>query len=604
MKKNFLAVLFALALCSPTFAQWKPAGDKIKTPWGEQLNPKNVLPEYPRPIMERHEWKNLNGSWNYAITKKGEAAPGNYQGEILVPFAVESSLSGVGKRINEHQELWYQRTFDVPSSWKGKQILLHFGAVDWKADVWVNDVKVGEHTGGFTPFYFDITSALNKGNNQLVVKVWDPADRGEQPRGKQVERPEGIWYTPVTGIWQTVWLEPVAAQHIAHLKTTPDIDKKTVKVEVATNVCSPDKVEVKVFDGKNLVAKGAALNGVPVELTMPEDVKLWSPESPSLYDMEVTLYKDGKAIDQVKSYTALRKFSTHKDKNGITRLQLNNKDYFQFGPLDQGWWPDGLYTAPTDEALVYDLKKIKDFGYNMVRKHVKVEPARWYTYCDQLGLIVWQDMTNGGRGHAEWQMHKYYDGADAIRSAKSEANYRKEWKEIIDYLYSYPSIGVWVPFNEAWGQFKTPEIAAWTKEYDPSRLVNPASGGNHYTCGDILDLHNYPGPNLYLYDPTRATVLGEYGGIGMALKGHLWLADKNWGYVKFNTPEEVTNEYIKYADHLLELIEKGFSAAVYTQITDVEEEVNGLVTYDRKVIKVDEPKIKAINQKICNSLNK
>ena len=604
MKKNFLAVLFALALCSPTFAQWKPAGDKIKTPWGEQLNPKNVLPEYPRPIMERHEWKNLNGSWNYAITKKGEAAPGNYQGEILVPFAVESSLSGVGKRINEHQELWYQRTFDVPSSWKGKQILLHFGAVDWKADVWVNDVKVGEHTGDFTPFYFDITSALNKGNNQLVVKVWDPADRGEQPRGKQVERPEGIWYTPVTGIWQTVWLEPVAAQHIAHLKTTPDIDKKTVKVEVTTNVCSPDKVEVKVFDGKNLVAKGAALNGVPVELTMPEDVKLWSPESPSLYDMEVTLYKDGKAIDQVKSYTALRKFSTHKDKNGITRLQLNNKDYFQFGPLDQGWWPDGLYTAPTDEALVYDLKKIKDFGYNMVRKHVKVEPARWYTYCDQLGLIVWQDMPNGGRGPAEWQMHKYYDGADAIRSAKSEANYRKEWKEIIDYLYSYPSIGVWVPFNEAWGQFKTPEIAAWTKEYDPSRLVNPASGGNHYTCGDILDLHNYPGPNLYLYDPTRATVLGEYGGIGMALKGHLWLADKNWGYVKFNTPEEVTNEYIKYADHLLELIEKGFSAAVYTQITDVEEEVNGLVTYDRKVIKVDEPKIKAINQKICNSLNK
>ena len=604
MKKNFLAVLFALALCSPTFAQWKPAGDKIKTPWGEQLNPKNVLPEYPRPIMERQDWKNLNGSWNYAITKKGEAAPGNYQGEILVPFAVESSLSGVGKRINEHQELWYQRTFDVPSSWKGKQILLHFGAVDWKADVWVNDVKVGEHTGGFTPFYFDITSALNKGNNQLVVKVWDPADRGEQPRGKQVERPEGIWYTPVTGIWQTVWLEPVAAQHIAHLKTTPDIDKKTVKVEVATNVCSPDKVEVKVFDGKNLVAKGAALNGVPVELTMPEDVKLWSPESPSLYDMEVTLYKDGKAIDQVKSYTALRKFSTHKDKNGITRLQLNNKDYFQFGPLDQGWWPDGLYTAPTDEALVYDLKKIKDFGYNMVRKHVKVEPARWYTYCDQLGLIVWQDMPNGGRGPAEWQMHKYYDGADAIRSAKSEANYRKEWKEIIDYLYSYPSIGVWVPFNEAWGQFKTPEIAAWTKEYDPSRLVNPASGGNHYTCGDILDLHNYPGPNLYLYDPTRATVLGEYGGIGMALKGHLWLADKNWGYVKFNTPEEVTNEYIKYADHLLELIEKGFSAAVYTQITDVEEEVNGLVTYDRKVIKVDEPKIKAINQKICNSLNK
>jgi len=554
--------------------------------------------------MERPDWQNLNGLWNYAVLPLGQSAPTTFDGKILVPFAIESSLSGVGKTLGAEKELWYQREFTIPSGWKGKRVLLHFGAVDWKTEVWVNNIKVGEHTGGFTPFAFDATEALGKSANTLTVKVWDPTDKGYQPRGKQVSDPRGIWYTPVSGIWQTVWLEPVAAQHIAHLKTTPDIDKKTVKVEVTTNVCSPDKVEVKVFDGKNLVAKGAALNGVPVELTMPEDVKLWSPESPSLYDMEVTLYKDGKAIDQVKSYTALRKFSTHKDKNGITRLQLNNKDYFQFGPLDQGWWPDGLYTAPTDEALVYDLKKIKDFGYNMVRKHVKVEPARWYTYCDQLGLIVWQDMPNGGRGPAEWQMHKYYDGADAIRSAKSEANYRKEWKEIIDYLYSYPSIGVWVPFNEAWGQFKTPEIAAWTKEYDPSRLVNPASGGNHYTCGDILDLHNYPGPNLYLYDPTRATVLGEYGGIGMALKGHLWLADKNWGYVKFNTPEEVTNEYIKYADHLLELIEKGFSAAVYTQITDVEEEVNGLVTYDRKVIKVDEPKIKAINQKICNSLNK
>lgn len=604
MKKNFLTMLLALALCSSTFAQWKPAGDKIKTSWGEQLDPKNVLPEYPRPIMERNDWKNLNGLWKYAITPKGTPAPAAYQGDILVPFAVESSLSGVGKMINEKEELWYQRTFDVPSAWRGKQILLHFGAVDWKAEVWVNDVKVGEHTGGFTPFYFDITSVLNKGNNDLVVKVWDPSDRGEQPRGKQIANPHGIWYTPVTGIWQTVWLEPVATQYITNLKTTPDIDNNSVKVEVAANTTSADKVEVKVFDGKNLVAKGAALNGVPVELAMPANAKLWSPDSPFLYNMEVTLYKDGKAIDQVKSYTAMRKYSIRKGQNGITRLQLNNKDYFQFGPLDQGWWPDGLYTAPTDEALVYDLKKIKDFGYNMVRKHVKVEPARWYTYCDQLGLIVWQDMPNGGRGPAEWQMHKYYDGADAIRSAKSEANYRKEWKEIIDYLYSYPSIGVWVPFNEAWGQFKTPEIAAWTKEYDPSRLVNPASGGNHYTCGDILDLHNYPGPNLYLYDPTRATVLGEYGGIGMALKGHLWLADKNWGYVKFNTPEEVTNEYIKYADHLLELIEKGFSAAVYTQITDVEEEVNGLVTYDRKVIKVDEPKIKAINQKICNSLNK
>ena len=604
MKKNFLTMLLALALCGSTFAQWKPAGDKIKTSWGEQLDPKNVLPEYPRPIMERNDWKNLNGLWKYAITKKGDPTPAAYQGDILVPFAVESSLSGVGKMINEKEELWYQRTFDVPSAWRGKQILLHFGAVDWKAEVWVNDVKVGEHTGGFTPFYFDITSVLNKGNNDLVVKVWDPSDRGEQPRGKQIANPHGIWYTPVTGIWQTVWLEPVATQYITNLKTTPDIDNNSVKVEVAANTTSADKVEVKVFDGKNLVAKGAALNGVPVELAMPANAKLWSPDSPFLYNMEVTLYKDGKAIDQVKSYTAMRKYSIRKGQNGITRLQLNNKDYFQFGPLDQGWWPDGLYTAPTDEALVYDLKKTKDFGYNMVRKHVKVEPARWYTHCDQLGLIVWQDMPNGGPS-PQWQARNYFNGTEVIRSAASEANYRKEWKEIIDCLYSYPSIAVWVPFNEAWGQFKTPEIVAWTKEYDPSRLVNPASGGNHYTCGDILDLHHYPDPNMFLYDPRRATVLGEYGGIGLVVEGNTWVNDKkNWGYVKFNTSDEVTNEYIKYGKHLLELIRKGFSAAVYTQTTDVEGEINGLMTYDRKVIKMNEAKVREINQQICNSLNK
>ena len=604
MKKNFLTMLLALALCGSTFAQWKPAGDKIKTSWGEQLDPKNVLPEYPRPIMERNDWKNLNGLWKYAITKKGDPTPAAYQGDILVPFAVESSLSGVGKMINEKEELWYQRTFDIPSAWRGKQILLHFGAVDWKAEVWVNDVKVGEHTGGFTPFYFDITSVLNKGNNDLVVKVWDPSDRGEQPRGKQIANPHGIWYTPVTGIWQTVWLEPVATQYITNLKTTPDIDNNSVKVEVAANTTSADKVEVKVFDGKNLVAKGAALNGVPVELTMPANAKLWSPDSPFLYNMEVTLYKDGKAIDQVKSYTAMRKYSIRKGQNGITRLQLNNKDYFQFGPLDQGWWPDGLYTAPTDEALVYDLKKTKDFGYNIVRKHVKVEPARWYTHCDQLGLIVWQDMPNGGPS-PQWQARNYFNGTEVIRSAASEANYRKEWKEIIDCLYSYPSIAVWVPFNEAWGQFKTPEIVAWTKEYDPSRLVNPASGGNHYTCGDILDLHHYPGPNMFLYDPRRATVLGEYGGIGLVVEGNTWVNDKkNWGYVKFNTSDEVTNEYIKYGKHLLELIRKGFSAAVYTQTTDVEGEINGLMTYDRKVIKMNEAKVREINQQICNSLHK
>ncbi|NDV66582.1 glycoside hydrolase family 2 protein [Bacteroides sp. 224] len=604
MKKKFLITFLAISLSASTWAQWKPAGEKIKTPWGEQLNSQNVLPEYPRPIMERSDWKNLNGLWKYAITDRGAAAPSSYEGDILVPFAVESSLSGVGKTVGEHKELWYNRTFTVPSGWNGKKILLHFGAVDWKADVWVNDIKVGQHTGGFTPFYFDVTSVLKKGNNTLTVKVWDPSDRGEQPRGKQVERPGGIWYTPVTGIWQTVWLEPVSERYITNLRTTPNIDRRMLTVEVETaNQHYADKVEVKLYDGKTQVASGASVNGMPIELNI-SDMKLWSPDSPFLYDMTVTLYNNGKQVDKVNGYAAMRKYSTHRDHKGIVRLQLNNKDLFQFGPLDQGWWPDGLYTAPTDEAMVYDLQKTKDFGFNMTRKHVKVEPARWYTHCDRIGLIVWQDMPNGGRGPVQWQTHNYYDGADAKRSPKSEANYRKEWKEIMDYLYSYPSIGVWIPFNEAWGQFKTVEIAEWTKEYDPTRLVNPASGGNHYRVGDMLDLHHYPGPNLFLYEPERATVLGEYGGIGLVMKDHLWKPDKNWGYVQFNTKEEVTTEYLKYIDALLEQIGRGFSAAVYTQITDVEEEVNGLVTYDRKEIKVDEQKIKEANLKVSKSLNR
>jgi len=584
------------------FAQWKPVGGRIMTEWAAKIDVENVLPEYPRPIMERADWINLNGLWNYAISPVGQAMPQSYDGRILVPFAVESSLSGVGKSLGEKNELWYQRQFSVPSKWKGHRILLHFGAVDWKADVWVNKVKVGQHTGGFTPFSFDITPALLNGENELIVKVWDPTDKGPQPRGKQVSKPGGIWYTPVSGIWQTVWLEPVPIRSIVNIKTTPDIDRNKLTVEVMTDhQMLSDKLEVKVLEGKQLVAVGSSVNGIPVEIVMPSDVKWWSPDSPFLYDMEICLYSENKLIDKVKSYTAMRKYSTKRDKNGIVRLQLNNKDLFQFGLLDQGWWPDGLYTAPSDEALVYDIQKTKDFGYNMIRKHIKVEPARWYTYCDRLGVIVWQDMPSGDK-NPEWQNRKYFEGTEFKRSAESEAIYRKEWKEIIDCLYSYPCIGTWVPFNEAWGQFKTPEIAEWTKQYDPSRLVNPASGGNHYTCGDMLDLHNYPGPEMYLYDAQRATVLGEYGGIGLVLKEHLWEPNRNWGYVQFSTSKEATDEYLKYANMLKDMIARGFSAAVYTQTTDVEIEVNGLMTYDRKVIKLDEQKLKRANTKICESL--
>ena len=437
-----------------------------------------------------------------------------------------------------------------------------------------------------------------------MVKVWDPTDRGPQPRGKQVNRPEGIWYTPVTGIWQTVWLEPVSGKHIENLRITPDIDRNllTVKAELNAN-CATDLVEVNVYDGNQLVAAGKSINGEAVEVAMPENAKLWSPDSPFLYTLKVALKDGGKIVDKVDSYAAMRKYSTRRDANGIVRLELNNEALFQFGPLDQGWWPDGLYTAPTDEALLYDIQKTKDFGFNMIRKHIKVEPARWYTYCDQLGIIVWQDMPSGDR-NPQWQMRQYFNGTEMKRSAESEGYYRKEWKEIIDCLYSYPCIGTWVPFNEAWGQFKTVEIAEWTKQYDPTRLVNPASGGNHYPCGDMLDLHHYPAPEMFLYDGQRATVLGEYGGIGLVLKDHLWEPNRNWGYVQFNSSKEATDEYVKYADMLYRMIDRGFSAAVYTQTTDVEVEVNGFITYDRKVIKLDEKRVKEINTRICNSLKK
>ncbi len=596
---SLLLALFA----GGSHAQWKPAGERIKTEWAGQIDPSNVLPEYPRPIMERGEWKNLNGLWQYAVIDKDAAMPASFEGEILVPFAIESSLSGVGKRLGERSELVYRRSFDVPSAWKGKRVLLHFGAVDWKAEVYVNDIKVGSHTGGFTPFSFDITDALlAKGGNTLTVRVWDPTDRSYQPRGKQVSNPDGIWYTPVSGIWQTVWLEPVPEHYITGLRITPDIDRHLLTVEAATNTCSPSGVtEVEVYDGGVLVASGKSINGEAVEVRMPADAKLWSPDSPFLYDLKVSLKDGNKTCDAVDSYAAMRKFSTGRDKDGIVRLLLNNEPLFQYGPLDQGWWPDGLYTAPTDEALKYDVQKTKDFGFNMIRKHIKVEPARWYMHCDRLGIIVWQDMPSGDRG-PEWQSRNYFNGTEVKRSTVSEANYRKEWKEIIDCLYSYPCIGTWVPFNEAWGQFKTTEITEWTKQYDPTRLVNPASGGNHYTCGDILDLHNYPAPELYLYDAQRATVLGEFGGIGLVMKDHLWLTDRNWGYVQFNSSEEATDEYVKYAEMLYGLIKRGFSAGVYTQTTDVEGEVNGLLTYDRKVIKLDEKRVRDINSRICNSL--
>lgn len=603
MRKNIL-VCCALALTFCAQAQWKPAGDKIKTQWAEKINPKSVLPEYPRPQMERADWANLNGEWEYAIQPKGAAEPASFDGNILVPFAVESSLSGVQKLVGETNELWYKREFAVPAAWKNKEVMLNFGAVDWKADVFVNDILIGSHKGGFTSFSFNITPYLNgKSSQKLVVRVWDPSDKGFQPRGKQTSNPEGIWYTPVTGIWQTVWMEPVAANHISAIKAIPDIDNGVLSVTTGTsqNNCA-DIVEVKLLDKGNVIASAKGVQGKELRLAV-KNPTLWCTTNPYLYDMKVSVSRNGKVLDEVNSYTAFRKISTQKDANGILRMCLNNKPVFQYGPLDQGWWPDGLYTAPTDEALLYDIVKTKDWGFNMIRKHVKVEPARWYYHCDKEGMLVWQDMPSGDMGN-QWAPHTYNGGTDKIRTAESVSNFYQEWKEIMDLCISSPSVVVWVPFNEAWGQFDTEKVTDWTATYDPSRLVNPASGGNHRACGDILDLHNYPGPAMFLFDPMRVNVLGEYGGIGLPLQGHLWMQDRNWGYVQFKNSDEVTAEYVKYADLLKSFVNKGFSAAVYTQTTDVEGEINGLMTYDRKVIKINEAAIRNANQAVINQLSK
>lgn len=600
MKRTLVFVICFLGALALR-AQWEPAGDKIKTNWAETITPQEVLSEYPRPIMERSDWVNLNGLWEYAIREKGAVSPTSYDGKILVPFPVESSLSGVMKSVGAANELWYTRTFDVPEKWANQELLLHFGAVDWRADVWLNNIKIGSHEGGYTPFFFNITPFLKQGTQNLKVKVWDPTSDGPQPRGKQVNKPEGIWYTPVTGIWQTVWLEPVQSKHFTNLKIVPNIDTGTVHVSPEVFGSNHgDIVEIAVQDGTNEIATQKAVVGETLVLTIP-NAKLWSPESPFLYNVSARLMSKGLVTDVVESYVGMRKMSLKKDAFGIIRMQLNNEDYFQFGPLDQGWWPDGLYTAPTDEALKYDIVKTKELGFNLIRKHVKVEPARWYTHCDRLGILVWQDMPNGDKG-PQWQNHNYFNGSEFKRSAASEAIYRKEWKDIIDYLYSHPSIVSWVPFNEAWGQFKTEEISDWTKTYDPSRLVNAASGGNFYRTGDIVDLHNYPEPKMYLYDAERTNVLGEYGGIGLALEGHLWKPDSNWGYIKFKNKKETTNEYVKYAKQLKDLVKAGFSGAIYTQTTDVEGEVNGFMTYDRKVDKMDINAVRKANLEVIEAI--
>ncbi len=576
------------------------------TKWADDVRPNKVHPEYPRPTLVREAWQSLNGLWEFSILPTNVPLALQFNRRILVPFPIESALSGVARPVGSANRLWYRRTFSAPREWQGKRIRLNFGAVDWEATVRVNGRRVGVHQGGYDPFSFDITDALVPGAQQeLIVAVWDPSDDGPQPRGKQVNKPGGIWYTPTTGIWQTPWLEPVNPASVERLKITTDFDAAAVSVQTFVRGAGGRlAVKTEVLEGRRVVqegtvqvdgAEGAA--GPVVRILVPE-AKAWSPDSPHLYNLRVTVTKDGQVTDEVTSYFGLRKIAKVRNEAGELRIQLNNRTQFMLGPLDQGFWPDGLYTAPTDEALKWDIEMTKKLGFNLARKHVKVEPERWYYWCDRLGLLVWQDMPSGDRS-AEWHGPSGVDGKEMTRTAESRTIYEREWKAIIDARYNHPCIVTWVPFNEGWGQFDTVRILDWTRAYDPTRLVDGASGGNHFPAGDILDHHQYPGPGAPKRVTDRAMVLGEFGGLGLPVKGHTWQGDKNWGYRSFKSPEEVTAAYEGLLTKLHPLVgSAGLSAAIYTQTTDVEVEVNGLFTYDRKVTKLDASRVAAVNRKV------
>ena len=607
-----IALLSAVAMmtlgCShPAEVAWAPAGDHIRTRWAEQVDPSNPLPEYPRPQLERAAWQSLNGLWDYAIGPKEGDQPAA-EGKILVPFAVESALSGVGRHITADDALWYSTTFSVPKKWKGQEIWLNFQAVDWSAEVWLNGQRVGSHTGGYTAFSFDITPYMVKGKQELVVKVLDATDNDEQPRGKQVSQPEGIWYTAVSGIWQSVWIEPTPTQaRIVNYSAVSSEGASALTVTpVVDNAKEGDRVDVRLMaDGKILLEEVVPV-GTPA-VFRPENPHRWSPEDPYLYDLVFRLENaEGKALDEVKGYAALREVTEVLDEAGHKRLGLNGKPCFQFGPLDQGWWPDGLYTAPTDEALRYDIEQTKAFGFNMIRKHIKVEPARWYYWCDKLGILVWQDMPcPTDSRHGRWEQRDWASDEHNSRLTESaKANYYKEWAEIIAQQQVFPCIVVWVPFNEAWAQFDTQKVVDFTRAQDSSRLVNAASGGNFYKgAGDILDSHHYPDPHMmFTSGGAQIDVLGEYGGIGWPVEGHLWQPDRNWGYVQYKSGEEVLAQYREYALQLKKTVAEGVSAAVYTQTTDVEGEVNGLMTYDRAITKMPADELYKINREVIEAL--
>ncbi|PWD98511.1 glycoside hydrolase family 2 protein [Marinilabilia rubra] len=603
---NILKLFFLgfILLCPfLSYAQEDVLKYEMKTRWTNEVSPNDVWDKYPRPQMVRDNWENLNGLWEYAILPTdNKKVPEKFQGEILVPFAIESKLSRVKKMVDEDNYLWYKTSFKAPLLRADEDLLLHFGAVDWEAQIFLNGKEVGLHKGGYDPFSFNIAPFLEEGDQELVVRVWDPTDKGTQPRGKQLDSPRGIWYTPVTGIWQTVWLEKVPQSRIELVKPTPDVDSRNVSVEVLTNATNENLiVDVEVLkEGKAIsrekLSYGAGSESGLLKLSVPQP-RLWSPEDPFLYDLNIRLLRaDGTLLDEVESYFGMRKISLGKDAKGYTRILLNDKPLFQWGLLDQGWWPDGLYTPPTEEAMLFDVEKTLEMGFNMIRKHVKVEPARYYYHCDKMGVLVWQDMPNGN--YFRDLRIQAWEEKDAERPLESAIQFEEELKAMMDHFHLFPSILVWVPLNEGWGQYDTERIAEWTEQYDPSRLVDCPSGWADRGVGDMYDIHLYPGPGMEPAEADRASVLGEFGGLGYPVEDHLWWDKKNWGYLTYHSEDEFVEAYDDLMDALIGPVSKGLSAAVYTQTTDVEGEVNGLITYDREVVKIAPDKLTDIHSKL------
>ena len=588
--RKILVIIF-LVIHSALMAQdWKAAKNPLFTEWGEKVSPQNVWQEYPRPMMVRENWQNLNGLWDFKITNYSTSR-GDYEKQILVPFPVESALSGIKEIVGPDKRVWYKKSLDIQILDGENRLLLHFGASDWETHVFVNQQYVGMHQGGYTPFTFDITPFLQNGSKQEIeVSVWDPTDLGKQPVGKQTHDPRGIWYTANTGIWQTVWLEEVPDFYIEDLQITPEVDNNRVKIAIKSNAPThyQARIEATADNQKVAAAKG---NHRQIFYIPIENARLWSPDDPFLYDLKVALIDTtGEAVDEVESYFGMRKISVAKADGGHLRLMLNNEPLFHLGPLDQGWWPDGLYTAASDEALKYDVQVTKDLGFNMLRKHVKIEPQRFYYWCDKIGIMVWQDMPSGDR-----------KASDIPRSPASAAQFKQEYRELISSFYNHPSIVMWVPFNEGWGQFETEEITSLTRELDPSRLVNPASGWFDRNIGDVNDIHRYPGPAMPAVEDNRAAVLGEFGGQALVVKDHLWLQDFSRApghYKTSNSKKKLHDKYDELIKSLYPLKKKGLAAAVYTQTTDVETEVNGFMTYDRKVIKFDPEHLTEIHQEL------